>query len=76
MSDLLRRTTEADISCVLKETPDGVKVSMRAVTAFDVGQVAIAFGGGGHTASSGFVSPMPVPELLEAIRQSLPVVAH
>jgi phosphoesterase RecJ-like protein len=74
--DLLRRTTEADVSCVLKETPDGTKVSMRAVNEFDVGQIAIAFGGGGHKAASGFVSPMPVPELLDAIRLALPVVAH
>jgi bifunctional oligoribonuclease and PAP phosphatase NrnA len=74
--DLLRRTTEADVSCVLKETPDGTKVSLRAVNEFDVGQIAIAFGGGGHKAASGFVSPMPVPELLDAIRLSLPVVAH
>lgn len=74
--DLLRRTTEADVSAVLKETPEGVKVSMRAVTNFDVGQIAIRFGGGGHKAASGFVSDMPVRDLLEAIRQSLPVVAH
>jgi phosphoesterase RecJ-like protein len=73
--DLLRRTTEADVSAVLKETPDGVKVSMRAVNEFDVGQIAIAFGGGGHKAASGFVSEMPVPDLLEAIRTSLPKVA-
>ena len=72
--DLVRRTTEADVSAVLKETPDGTKVSLRAVTEFDVGQVAIAFGGGGHKAAAGFVSPLPVPELLDAIRQSLPLV--
>jgi phosphoesterase RecJ-like protein len=74
--DLLRRTTEADVSAVLKETPDGVKVSLRAVNTFDVGQIAIGFGGGGHKAASGFVSDMPVRDLLEATRQSLPVVAH
>jgi phosphoesterase RecJ-like protein len=74
--DLLRRTTEADVSAVLKETPDGVKVSLRAVNSVDVGQVAIGFGGGGHASSSGFVSPMGVQDLLEAIRVSLPVVAH
>src|SRR5215210_5313066 len=72
--DLLRRTTEADVSCVLKETPDGTKVSLRAVTEFDVGRIAIAFGGGGHKAASGFVSPMPVRELLDALRLSLPRV--
>jgi phosphoesterase RecJ-like protein len=73
--DLLRRATEADVSAVLKETPDGTKVSMRAVNSFDVGQVAISFGGGGHKAAAGFVSPLPVRELLDAIRESLPLVA-
>jgi phosphoesterase RecJ-like protein len=73
--DLLRRTTEADVSCVLKETPDGVKASLRAVTSYDVGHLAIGFGGGGHKTAAGFVSPMGVHELLEAIRQALPVVA-
>ncbi len=72
--DLIRRATEADISCVLKETPDGTKVSLRAVTAFDVGRVATAFGGGGHKAAAGFVSPMPVRELLDALREALPRV--
>jgi phosphoesterase RecJ-like protein len=73
--DLLRRATEADISCVLKETPEGTKASLRAVTEFDVGELAIAFGGGGHRSAAGFVSPLPVPELLAALRASLPVVA-
>jgi phosphoesterase RecJ-like protein len=73
--DLLRRATEADVSAVLKETPDGTKVSMRSVNGFDVGQVAIGFGGGGHKAASGFVSALPVRELLDAIRQALPLVA-
>ncbi|MGI8984196.1 MAG: DHH family phosphoesterase [Acidimicrobiales bacterium] len=72
--DLLRRATEADVSCVLKETPDGTKASLRAVTGFDVGQLAIAFGGGGHRAAAGFVSPMPVRELLHALREALPRV--
>jgi phosphoesterase RecJ-like protein len=73
--DLIRRASEADVSCVLKETPDGTKVSLRAVTAYDVGQLAIGFGGGGHKAAAGFVSPLPVPELLAAIRDALPLVA-
>ncbi|MDQ2825632.1 MAG: DHH family phosphoesterase [Actinomycetota bacterium] len=73
--DLIRRASEADVSCVLKETPDGTKVSLRAVTSFDVGQVAIGFGGGGHKAAAGFVSPLPVRELLAAIREALPLVA-
>ncbi|HTJ76544.1 MAG TPA: bifunctional oligoribonuclease/PAP phosphatase NrnA [Acidimicrobiales bacterium] len=72
--DLLRRTTEADISAVLKETPDGTKASLRSVNGFDVGELAIAFGGGGHRSAAGFVSPLPVPELFAALRDALPVV--
>ena len=72
--DLLRRAAEADVSCVLKESPDGTKVSLRAVTEFDVGRLATRFGGGGHKAAAGFVSPLPVRELLDAIRASLPLV--
>ena len=73
--DLLRRAAEADVSCVLKETPDGTKVSLRAVTEFDVGRLATGFGGGGHKAAAGFVSALPVSELLDEIRQALPLVA-
>jgi phosphoesterase RecJ-like protein len=72
--DLVRRTSEADVSCVLKETPEGTRVSLRAVSDFDVSQVATGFGGGGHRASAGFTSDRPVREVLEAIREKLPVV--
>jgi bifunctional oligoribonuclease and PAP phosphatase NrnA len=72
--DLLRRTTEADVSAVLKETPEGTKASLRSVNGYDVGELAIAFGGGGHRSAAGFVSPLPVPELLAALRDALPVV--
>jgi phosphoesterase RecJ-like protein len=73
--DLIRRTSEADVSCVLKETADGTRVSLRAVSDFDVSQVAMGFGGGGHKAAAGFMSDRPVREVLEAIRERLPVVA-
>ena len=74
--DLVRRTSEADVSCVLKETPDGTRVSLRAVSDFDVGRVAETFGGGGHRAAAGFMSERSVPEVLEEIRRRLPVVSH
>ncbi len=72
--DLIRRATEADVSAVLKETPDGTKVSLRAVTDFDVGAVATDFGGGGHKSAAGFTSDRPVAEVLAALREALPVV--
>jgi phosphoesterase RecJ-like protein len=70
--DLVRRTSEADVSCVLKETPDGTRVSLRAVSDVDVGALATTFGGGGHRAAAGFNSDRPVPEVLDAIRAALP----
>jgi len=73
--DLVRRTSEADVSAVLKETPDGTKVSLRAVNDFDVSALAVDFGGGGHRAAAGFLSERSVPEVLEAIRRRLPVVS-
>src|SRR3954471_699784 len=72
--DLVRRTAEADVSCVLKESADGTKVSLRSVTDFDVAAVAMKFGGGGHRAAAGFTGPPPLPEVVEAIRAELPRV--
>ncbi|MGI9032328.1 MAG: DHH family phosphoesterase [Acidimicrobiales bacterium] len=70
--DLVRRTSEADVSCVLKEAPDGTRVSLRAVSDVDVGAIATTFGGGGHRAAAGFSSDRPVAEVLDAIRAALP----
>jgi phosphoesterase RecJ-like protein len=73
--DLVRRVSEADVSCVLKETPEGTRVSLRAVNDTDVAAIAMAFGGGGHRAAAGFTSERPIGEVLEAIRAALPRVA-
>src|SRR5436305_11141240 len=71
--DIVRRTEEADVSCVLKESSDGIKVSLRSVTDFDVAAIALRFGGGGHRAASGFTDPRPIPEVLADIRAQLPI---
>jgi len=73
MIDLVRRTAEADVSCVLKESEEGTKVSLRSVTDFDVAAIAMKFGGGGHSAASGFTDARPIPEVLEAIRAEIPI---
>jgi phosphoesterase RecJ-like protein len=71
--DLVRRTSEAEVSCVLKELPaGGTKVSLRAVDDTDVGAIATGFGGGGHRGAAGFDSDLPLAELLAAIRDALP----
>jgi phosphoesterase RecJ-like protein len=69
--DLVRRTDEADVACVLKETPDGTKVSLRSTSEVDVSAIAMAFGGGGHRAAAGFTSDRPVVEVLAALRAAV-----
>ena len=72
--DLVRRTAEADVSCVLKEAPgEGLRVSLRSVTGVDVSAVAAELGGGGHTFMSGFTSSWSIPETIERIRQLVPL---
>jgi phosphoesterase RecJ-like protein len=72
MIDLVRRASEADVSCVLKEVPGGVRVSLRAVSDTDVSAVAAQFGGGGHRFAAGFTTPGTVGEVLTAITSLLP----
>ena len=70
--DLVRRTAEADVACVCKETPEGVRVSLRSTAEeIDVGAIAMRFGGGGHRYAAGFVAPYPVTGVLSEIREAL-----
>ena len=73
--DLVRRVSEAEVSCVLKETPEGVRVSLRAISELDVGAIATEFGGGGHRFAAGFTSARPLHETLEAIRERIPLAS-
>jgi phosphoesterase RecJ-like protein len=56
---------------VLKETPEGVRVSLRAVCDTDVGALATTFGGGGHRFAAGFTAPGTVHHVLEAVKSAL-----
>jgi len=70
--DIVRRTAEADVACVLKEDVDGsVRVSLRSVGATDVQLVAAAHGGGGHRFAAGFTSDVGIGPTVERIRASL-----
>jgi len=70
--DIVRRTAEADVACVLKEDADGsVRVSLRSVGATDVQRVAAAHGGGGHRFAAGFTSDVGIGPTVERIRASL-----
>jgi phosphoesterase RecJ-like protein len=55
--DVVRRTREAEVSCVLKEAPDGTwRISLRSLGSVDVRLIAEAHGGGGHRFAAGFTS--------------------
>ena len=69
--DLVRRTAEAGVACVCKETAEGIRVSLRSVCDVDVGAIAARFGGGGHKYAAGFVAPYPVTGVLDSIKTAL-----
>lgn len=70
--DLVRRTAEAEVACVCKETAEGIRVSLRSVSPdIDVSQVAARFGGGGHRFAAGFVAPYPVVDVIGNIKAAL-----
>ena len=69
--DWVKSTAEAEVACVCKEAPDGIRVSLRSVSAVDVGAIAIRLGGGGHRLAAGFTMQATIPEVLAAIRTEL-----
>ena len=70
--DILRRTSEAEVTCVLKQEPDGtVRVSLRSLGAVDVRRIAESHGGGGHRFAAGFTSDDDIPATVAAIRAAL-----
>ncbi|HUR18084.1 MAG TPA: DHH family phosphoesterase [Acidimicrobiales bacterium] len=69
--DLLRRASEAEVSCVVKETPEGLRVSLRAISETDVSAIAARFGGGGHRHAAGFVAHGSIDGVLAEIKAEL-----
>lgn len=72
--DWVRTTAEAEVACVCKEAPDGVRVSLRSLSKVDVGAIAVSFGGGGHRLAAGFTTEASVSDVVEKVRSLLPVV--
>lgn len=63
LSSFLVGADEADVAAVFVEEPDGrIEVGFRAVPGFDVAQVALQFGGGGHALAAGCDLPGPLDE--------------
>jgi len=70
--DLVRRTREAEVACVLKEAADGAwRVSLRSLGSVDVCKVAAAEGGGGHRFAAGFTSDDPAEAVVARILAAL-----
>jgi len=70
--DVVRRTREADVACVLKEARDGTwRVSLRSLGTVDVRHIAEAQGGGGHRFAAGFTSDEPAQAVVAAILAAL-----
>jgi phosphoesterase RecJ-like protein len=70
--DIVRRATEAEVTCVLKEEADGsVRVSLRSLGDVDVRLIAAENGGGGHRFAAGFESTLTIPAVVAKIRGAL-----
>jgi bifunctional oligoribonuclease and PAP phosphatase NrnA len=69
--DWVRSTAEAEVACVLKEAPEGFRVSLRSVELVDVGSIAAALGGGGHRLAAGFTMRASLDEVRAAVVREL-----
>lgn len=59
------------MAATLRETGDGVKVSVRALPGYDAAAVCAAFGGGGHKGAAGASMKMTLAEAAEAVSQEM-----
>ncbi len=72
--DIVRRTAEAEVSCVLKEEADGsVRVSLRSLGDVDVRRIAEVEGGGGHRFAAGFSAADSVDAVVARVQRALPL---
>ncbi len=67
--DVVRRTDEADVAVVLKQSDDGVwQVSARSKGKVDVSRACTQLGGGGHRHAAGFAAAGPADEIMARLR--------
>ena len=55
------------MAATLRESGDGVKVSVRALPGYDAAAVCQVFGGGGHKGAAGATIALPLEEAAEAV---------
>jgi len=70
--DVVRRTREAEVACVLKQGPDATwRVSLRSLGSVDVRDIAERQGGGGHRFAAGFTSDESAEAVVAQILNAL-----
>ena len=69
--DFLRDIDAVEVACVLRESPDGVRVSMRSKRTCDVAAIGKRFGGGGHQRAAGCTLHMPLKDALSTMKEAL-----
>lgn len=74
LANFLVSAADADAAVVFVERDDGrIEVGLRAVPGFDVAQVALQFGGGGHALAAGCDIPGPLEQAQASILAALKV---
>jgi phosphoesterase RecJ-like protein len=70
--DVIRRTAEAEVALVLKQSDDGTwQASVRSKDLIDVGAACTALGGGGHARAAGFTASGGPDEAASALKAAL-----
>jgi phosphoesterase RecJ-like protein len=69
--ELLRRTKEAEVSCLLRDYDGSIEGSLRAIEHVDVSAIAKSLGGGGHKLAAGFSSDQPMQSVIDDIKSQL-----
>lgn len=71
ISSFLRSIEGVELCALIRETEDGVKLSVRAIPGYDASAVCARFGGGGHKGASGASFAMTLGEAEKAVEQAL-----
>jgi phosphoesterase RecJ-like protein len=77
LASFLISAEDVDVAAVFVEREDGlVEVGLRAMPGFDVAQVALEMGGGGHALAAGFTAPGTPEEVQARVLPVLHNVVH
>ncbi len=69
--ETIRAIRGVEMSAFLRETADGIRVSLRSKNKADVGAIAQHFGGGGHVKAAGCTIHEPLLEAFEMVRAEM-----